>query len=129
MTLLALIAGQIFRQPENKTSKNGKAFLAGTLRIKDGESSQFVRFVAFSETAQAELMRLVDGDAVSVQGPLKVETYEKDGATEISLSIIADRVLALRQPPKERKAQKERDAPCRGGAAAFDDSIPFARAP
>jgi single-stranded DNA-binding protein len=49
-------------------------------------------------------MRLGDGDAVSVQGPLKVETYEKDGATKLSLSVVADHVMALRQPPKERKA-------------------------
>ena len=93
-----------------------------------GESFQFVRFVCFSESSQEELMRLVDGDAVSVQGPLKVETYEKDGATKLSLSIIADRVLALRQPPKERKAKTPGDAPYRGGAAAFDDSIPFGAA-
>jgi hypothetical protein len=45
--------------------------------------------------------------------------------TKLSLSIIADRVLALRQPPKERKAKTPGDAPYRGGAAAFDDSIPF----
>jgi single-stranded DNA-binding protein len=128
MTALALITGVLFRSPEQRTSKAGKSYVSATIRAKDGDASQFWRVTAFSETTQAELMRLGDGDAVSVQGPLKVETYEIDGATKLSLSIIADRVLALRQPPKERKAPAsgpQRDAPYRGGAAAFDDSIPF----
>jgi hypothetical protein len=39
-----------------------------------------------------------------------------------------DRVLALRQPPREHKAPAsgpQRAAPYRGGAAAFNNSIPF----
>jgi single-stranded DNA-binding protein len=72
-------------------------------------------------------MRLTDGDSLSVQGAMKVELYQPEGGeARVSLSIIADHVLALRQPPKER-ALKEREAPSRGGAAAFNDSIPFGR--
>jgi hypothetical protein len=41
-------------------------------------------------------VRLADSDALSVQGAFKVETYEKEGLTKLSLSIIADHVLALR---------------------------------
>jgi single-stranded DNA-binding protein len=128
----ALVNGQLFRAPEQKTSKSGKPYVTATIRAKDGDASQFWRVTAFSETAQAELMRLGDGDAVSVQGPLKVETYEKDGATKLSMSLIADRAVGLRQPPKERKAPAsgpQHDAPYLGGAAAFDDSISFGCAP
>ena len=35
------------------------------------------------------LLRLSGGDGVSVQGALKVETYDKDGETKLSLSVIA----------------------------------------
>ena len=49
-------------------------------------------------------MRLGDGDALSVQGALKVETYERDGETKLSLSIVAEHVLALRQPSRKRTA-------------------------
>ena len=59
MTVFALVTGSLFRAPEQRTSKAGKVFVAGTLRFKDGETFQFVRFVAFSESAQAELMRLL----------------------------------------------------------------------
>jgi single-stranded DNA-binding protein len=49
-----------------------------------------------AENIQAELLRLQDGDAISVQGALKVELYDKDGERRLSLSIVADNVLALR---------------------------------
>jgi single-stranded DNA-binding protein len=110
MTAFALVTGTLFRAPEQRTSKAGKVFVAGTLRFKDGETFQFVRFVAFSESAQAELMRLGDGDACSVQGSFKAELYRPDsGEPKVSLSIIADRVLALRQPPTLRQPPKNRE--------------------
>jgi single-stranded DNA-binding protein len=126
VAVLALVCGSLFRAPEQRTSKTGKPFVTATILAKDGEASQWWRVTAFSETAQAELMRLTDGDTVSIQGAFKAELYQPEGGDpRVSLSIIADHVLALRQPPRERKAPKELDAPHRGGAAAFDDSIPF----
>jgi hypothetical protein len=46
------------------------------------------------------------------------------GATRLSLSVVADQVLALRQPRRAKKATSERDAR-RPNAPVFDDSIPF----
>jgi single-stranded DNA-binding protein len=104
--IAALIKGTLWRAPEQRTSKAGKQLVSATVRAKDGDGSQFVRIVGFSGTAQAELLRLQDGDAVAVQGPLKAETYTaNDGSTKVSLNLIADHVLALRQPPKERKSK------------------------
>jgi hypothetical protein len=69
------------------------------------------------------LMRLDAGDAVSVQGSFKAEFYSKDGGEpRISLSIVADQALALRQPPKERATK----SPQRGRHGdGPDDEIPF----
>jgi hypothetical protein len=50
--------------------------------------------VESAETIQAELMRLTDGNAISGQGAFKVEFYDKDGEKRLSLSIVADNVLA-----------------------------------
>jgi single-stranded DNA-binding protein len=126
MSAFAIFTGSLFRAPKQRTSKAGKPFVTATIRAKDGDALQWWRVTAFSESAQAELMRLGDGDGVSVQGAFKAELYTPDGGEpKVSLSIIADRVLALRQPPKERKVPKEREAAHQGGAAAFDDSIPF----
>jgi single-stranded DNA-binding protein len=128
MTAFAIVTGALFRAPEQRTSKAGKPFVTATIRAKDGEASQWWRVTAFSETAQAELMRLSEGDALSVQGAFKAELYPPEGIPpKVSLSIVADHVLALRRPPRERKAKTSGDA-ARGGAAAFDDSIPFGAA-
>jgi hypothetical protein len=73
--------------------------------------------VAFYETVQAELLRLREGDSLSVQGALKAELYKPEGGEpKLSLSMVADHVLAVRQPPRERAAK---------GAAGPNDDIPF----
>jgi hypothetical protein len=70
MSAFVLVTGAIFRAPEPRTSKAGKPFVVATIRAKDGEASQWWKVLAFSESAQAELLCLGDGDAASVQGAL-----------------------------------------------------------
>jgi hypothetical protein len=58
-----------------------------------------VKVLAFSETAQTELMRLCDGDAVSLQGSLSAEIYQPAGRdARISLTFFVDAILPLRRP-------------------------------
>jgi hypothetical protein len=76
ITAHVLVAGTLFHAPEQRTSKAGKPFVTATIRAKDGDNSQWWRLVVFAESAQAELMCLTDGDALSVQGAHKAETYE-----------------------------------------------------
>jgi hypothetical protein len=122
---MRIVTGALFKAPEQRTSKAGKPFAIATLRVKDGEASQWWKIVAFSESIQAELLRLSEGDALAVQGPFKAELYSKDGGEpKISLSVVADRVLALRQPPKERTASAPQRRAWRPGDGP-DDEIPF----
>jgi len=138
MSAFCLISGTLFRAPEQRMSKNGRAFVVATLRVKDGDGSQWWKVLAFSESVGAEIMRLGDGDAVSCQGQLKAETYDKDGETRLSLSVVADAVLALRAAPRQRtpKAEPgtsrrsdnaERLAHAGSGEAAdgLNDDLPF----
>lgn len=129
--IAALIRGSLFRQPEIRVSKSGKSFVKTTLRVRDGAATQWVNVIVFSESAQALLMRLGDGDAVAIQGSLKAEIYTGTGEPRVSLSLVADHVLALRQPAKKREPKAadpraERPAgtwtPSRGD---LNDSIPF----
>jgi len=129
MTTYALVTGTLFRAPEQRTSKAGKLYVAATIKAKDGDTFQFWRVTAFSDSVQAKLMRLGDGDAASVQGALKAELYAKDGGEhKLSLSIIAEHVLALRQPWKPREPDSDRTPPRERPAGAdrsFDDPIPY----
>ncbi len=91
--------------------------------MRDGEASQFWRVLAFSDTAQAELLRLDDGDAVSVQGALRAEVYSKDGEARVGLTVIADAVL----PPRSRRFGKARPRSRPGKAAAHGARLSSAR--
>lgn len=104
MTAHVLISGALFRAPERKISRSGKSYVSATIRVRDGDAAQFWRVTIFSDSAGEELMRLSAGDAVSAQGPMSAELYRPDdGEPRLSLSLIADHVLALRQPKKSRE--------------------------
>jgi hypothetical protein len=127
-----LVTGTIYRQPEQRTSKAGRPFVVATLRCKNGDATQWWKVLAFSESAGAELLRLGDGDAVSCQGTLKAELYEKDRETKLSLTCIADAVLPLRQAAKPRAKAEDKPAPMsrrRRDAGVIDpalnDRMPF----
>ena len=113
MTVHVLVSGVLYRNPEQRTSKAGRPFVTATIRAKDGDGSQWWKAVAFCEDARAAFLRLGDGEAVCAQGALQVETYERDGATRVSLGVVVDVVCALRQPSKSRaprvKQQQHRD--------------------
>jgi Single-strand binding protein family len=115
--------------PEQRTSKAGKPFVKATLKAKDGDTAQWWKVLAFSDSVQAELVRLADGDTISVQGAFKAELYEKDGEKRLSLSIVADHVFALRQPSAPRKLGKKPQtatpANVRTPRVDYDDAIPF----
>jgi single-stranded DNA-binding protein len=140
MSAHVLVSGAIFRQPEQRTSRAGKPFVTATIKAKDGAAAQFWRVTAFSESAQEEMLRLSDGDAVSAQGSMKAELYRPDGGEpRLSLSMVADQVLALRLPQhkRERKAPDESNEArsysasettekrASDGGDEFGDDIPF----
>ncbi|WP_292532291.1 single-stranded DNA-binding protein [Methylocystis sp.] len=136
MTVHALITGTLFRAPEQRISKAGKPFWSATIRVKDGDVTQWWKLLIFSESTGAELMRLGDGDAVSAQGVFKAEPYDKDGETRVGFTLFAESVLPLKPAPRERKpkAEKPREswaAPDRMRDdrprvdADLDDQIPF----
>ena len=138
MSVSILLSGALFRQPQQKISQSGKRYMSGTIKAAaaDNTSADFWNLLVFSDTAQAELARLGDGDKVAVQGTLKIELYEREGQQRISRTVFADHVLALRAAPKERKPKappvgsKAADLPVKQSILpstdpALDDDIPF----
>jgi hypothetical protein len=69
MSAYVLVSGTLFRDPESRVAKSsGKPFTVATLKVKDGDATSWWKALAFNEAAQAELLRLRDGESVSVQG-------------------------------------------------------------
>jgi single-stranded DNA-binding protein len=123
MTAHVLVTGTLFRPPKQRTSNAGKPFVTATLKAKD-DDGQFWNVIAFADTPVAELMRLHEGESLSVQGAFKAELYDKDGVTKLLLSIVADHVLALRQPGRQRARGKDKPTLARR-EPAFNDGIPW----
>jgi single-stranded DNA-binding protein len=134
MSVAILISGTIFKEPHQRTSASGRRYVATTIKAAaaDNASSDFWSALAFGSTAGEELMRLAVGERVAVQGSLKLDTYTaNDGTTKISRTVFVDHVLAVRQPPKERKPKAATGAPV--GTISpitttnpdLDDEIPF----
>jgi hypothetical protein len=135
MTAFVLITGTLFRAAEQKTSQAGKRYLTATVKAAsvDASNSEFWSVLAFSDTAQTELLRLEAGEKLSLQGSLKLTTFETNGETRISRTIFADAILPLRAPPKARtpKTKTPDQAPLErvniipATSPTFDDDIPF----
>ena len=131
MSAFALVTGTIFRAPLQKISKAGKPYTTCTVKAgADDTGGDFWNVLSFSESSQLELLRLEVGDAVSIRGKMKLETYvAADGTTKISRSIFADAALGLRPAPREKKPKVAREPSTSqqstAAAPPFDDSIPF----
>lgn len=120
MTLYSITTGALFKGPEQRVSKAGKPFWTATLKCRDGDATQWIKIVVFSETIGSELMRLQDGDGLSAQGALSVSTYERNGETKIGFSLLADHILALRQPRRPKSETKKTTA--KPGVSAGSDN-------
>jgi single-stranded DNA-binding protein len=137
MTVFALVTGTLLKPAEERTSsKTGRTFVSATLKV-GGETgdAEFWQITAFSQSVQTELLRLGAGDALSCQGKLKVELWQRDGGeVKISRSIFADQILALKAPPRERRAKAAASTPLLDQSAKqsttnppddLNDPIPF----
>ncbi len=147
MTARAIVSGVIYKAPEAKTAKSGSTYAALTLREKTGQATRWWKVFVFSDALREEVLRLSDGEPLSVAGEFSAEVWAPEGREpRVNLSLTADGVLSARRPkpkpkpkPKleldrQRQADNGREraahswaAPSPGGAArAFDDSVPFA---
>ena len=125
--LNALASGHLVRDPKSGTSATGTRWANATIRCnigqdKDGAAqTAFVTVVCFGDVAE-RLARLGKGDAISVQGPLKPTTYEKDGETRHGLEIVANAVLSPYDARSKRSDEPQPPRPPQPqGGFEFDD--------
>lgn len=129
--IAVLASGTIFRAPKASVSRGGKPFVAATVKVADGNETLFIRVMAWSDTARAELEPLSEGALVSVSGRLVSEIYTPTGGEpRVSLTVMADQALALKKPQKAKAAPQvnpgaEARTKERSTGDFADDSIPF----
>jgi single-stranded DNA-binding protein len=120
-----LVAGKVYGRPEQRTSNSsGKRFVTAKVRAATtGGEMLFVNVLAFDSTAQAALLALSDGDAVSLAGTLTPKVWtNREGEARPSLDMIVSGVLTTYQVKRKRDAvagaeppPRKPDAPARPG--------------
>lgn len=106
MTALVLLTGELARDPELRTSRNGRPYALATIRTKPEHGGYWSAFV-FNESARESLMQLRAGDGVSAQGEAKFDIYKPNdgGEPRVSCSLNAGAVLPLK--PVQRAEKRE----------------------
>lgn len=111
MSIDALISGKLHSQPAQRTSKNGNPFTTARVRASAGDESILCNVIAFDAGAQAALLSLGLGEAVSLAGSLKVGTWtDREGQPRPTLDLVASQVLSVYSITKRRRAAQPEQA-------------------
>ncbi len=139
MAIHVLLTGVLHKNAVSRTSQNGNGYATCSVRVEQDGQTIWANVICFDETAQAELLRLNAGDALSIQGKAAPKVYMKDEEARPSLQVTATAVLALQakpqaraQPVKTRSKQAvkpyraaDRQEAGHGADDGFDDPLPF----
>lgn len=89
-----VLVGRLTRDPEIKFSTSGTQIATFSLAVDRGKDNEadFVNIVAFGKTAEFVGNYFVKGRLVLVEGPLRIEKYEKDGEMKTATKVVANNV-------------------------------------
>jgi single-stranded DNA-binding protein len=108
-----LVAGKVYGRPEQRTGSNsGRPFVTAKVRAAtSGGETLFVNVLAFDAAAQAALLALGDGDAVSLAGTLTPKVWtDREGQARPALDMVASQVLTAYQVKRRREAASGAEA-------------------
>jgi single-stranded DNA-binding protein len=111
-----LVSGKVYGRPEQRVGNNsGKPFVTAKVRAATaGGETLFVNVLAFDATAQAALLALSDGDAVSLAGTLTPKVWtDREGQARPAMDMIASGVLTAYQVKRKRDAVGGAEQPLR----------------
>ena len=115
-----LLTGQLYGDPQARTSQAGKPFTTAKVRAdgKDGKPL-WISVVAFGDLAD-RLLELKANTALALSGKLEVSAYTaKDGTPAAGLSVVVDELATLKAKPKPKAAPAQQPV-----IAGFDDDLP-----
>ena len=124
MSARLLVTGQLYGDPQARTSQAGKPFTTAKVRAdgKDG-AVLWISVVAFGDLAE-RLLTMKANNALALSGKLEVSAYTaKDGTPAAGLSVVADELAALKAKPRP-KAEPAAPHAQQPVIAGFDDDLP-----
>lgn len=101
-----LISGKLYGRAEQRTGRSGRSYTTAKVRAATGEADAvFVNVVAFSESAQAGLLALDDGDAVAMAGTLTPKAWiDREQQPRPALDMVVAQVLTAYHLKRKRSA-------------------------
>jgi single-stranded DNA-binding protein len=125
-TARVIVLGTLYRAPESRIAKSGKAYVTATPREDVAGETRWWRITGFSESVSHEMLTLHDGDPVAVSGSFTASIYEASTGPRLSLSVVVDKLLTATKP--KAAAKPSRPAPFSQADVAkplpFDDPTP-----
>ena len=93
----ALIAGNVFGDPEQRAGKADTVFVVAKVRAHAGDGEIYLaNVIAFEAQVCSELLRLRDGDAVALTGSLTPKIWtDKQGNSRPVVDLVAHKILAM----------------------------------
>ena len=121
----ALIAGKLYGQPKQMTSKAGKPFATAKVRAAAGEGEAlFVNVIAFDPDTVAALLALGDGDSVALAGSLTPKVWtDREGNHRPAVDLVAHQVLTPYHVTRKRKAVQKPEDQRQGHRPEFNDGL------
>lgn len=106
---------------DNTVAKFG---IAVNRKYKDKEETTFVDCEAWGRTAEVMAKHTHKGNAVCIEGRLKLDTWEKDGEKRSKLLVVAENFYFL-PGGGAAKSDEEKVADKKKAVEEFGDEIPF----
>lgn len=107
MVSLYTVEGHLGKDPVLRTTQNGTAFATGTLAYnsyRDQESTLWVNYIIFGESAKSFAERARKGSRVLISGRLCAEEFQRDGRIQRSLKLeVRDWSLSSEPGPDRRR--------------------------
>jgi len=128
MSIEAALFGNLGRDVERKTSKNGRPYLRLNVACGEGDATQWVAAMVFDERAIAVADKLVKGARVYLEGKLALNEWTaSDGTMRTGLSVMSWHCRLSQIGRAKVKSEKPNPAPRSAATGApFDDEITFA---
>ena len=123
------IIGNVTRDPETRTTSNGKNVCSFTVAVnsRKSEKADFFRVSAWDKKAELCQQYLAKGRKVAVMGPVSVSVYQSNsGETRADMNVNADEVEFLSPRSEAQPAQPEPQVDKQTGFQQVEtDELPF----
>lgn len=124
------ICGRLTREPQITHLQSGKGVARFTIAVNrayDREKADFIDCEAWEKQGELVAKYLTKGSQCIVEGELRIDTYEKDGAKRTRAVVRADRVEFIGGNPNSAQNQNGgvKDASIDDLQPSDDDDMPF----